>query len=268
MPGTYFRLALDHTGKFGHKSPVGNWAHPQASRHVRLMQARRSLLVWKVFGKRLDGFANEDFAVETVPGDPNSLQYKSKPLANKPENRRLVNLAYSGGIMPPPEAVAGTYRGPDGKTIKVAALSDEDRRTLVRWIDLGCPIDLAYDPANPTARGNGWLQDDNRPTLTLAFPRAGSNPELAHILVGMHDYDSGLNLDSFRVVADFEVDGVAAGQNLAARLETNSPGIWELKLSRPITRLERGKIEVSVQDRQGNTSRIERTFSVGLTKRK
>ena len=51
--------------------------------------------------------------------------------------------------MPPPEAVAGTYVGPDGKKIKVAPLTDEDRRTLVRWIDLGCPIDLDYDPANP-----------------------------------------------------------------------------------------------------------------------
>ena len=54
--------------------------------------------------------------------------------------------------MPPPEAVAGTYVGPDGKKIKVAPLTDEDRLTIVRWIDLGCPIDLDYDPANPRAR--------------------------------------------------------------------------------------------------------------------
>ena len=49
--------------------------------------------------------------------------------------------------MPPPEAVAGTYAGPNGKKIKVAPLSDEDRLTLVRWIDLGCPIDLDYNLA-------------------------------------------------------------------------------------------------------------------------
>src|SRR5262249_25391212 len=178
VPGTYLRLAMDHTGKFGHPSPVGNWSHPQASRYVRMFQARRSLLVWKIFGKRLDGFSNDDFAVETVPGDPNSLVYKGQALPNKPENRRLINLAYTGSVMPPPAAVEGTYEGPDGKKIRVAPLTDEDRRTLVRWIDLGCPIDLDFDPGKPEARGRGWLQDDNRPTLTLTYPRAGVNTEL------------------------------------------------------------------------------------------
>ena len=51
--------------------------------------------------------------------------------------------------MPPPEAVAGTYEGPDGKKIKVAPLTDEDRRTIFRWIDLGCPVDLDFDPKEP-----------------------------------------------------------------------------------------------------------------------
>jgi hypothetical protein len=263
VPGTYFRLALDHAGQFGHRSPVGNWAHPQASRYIRLFQARRSLLAWKVFGRRLDGWSNEDFAVETVPGDPGSLRYKGQPFANKPENHRLINLAYTGSEMPPPAAVAGTYEGPDGKKVKVAPLTDEDRLMLVRWIDLGCPIDLDFDPAHPEARGRGWLADDNRPTLTLTYPTPGVNESLARILVGMHDYDSGLNRDSFRVVADFAVDGIPAGQNLASRFRPKAPGVWELKLAQPLARLPRGKLEVSVEDSQGNRSRIERSFSVG-----
>jgi hypothetical protein len=262
VPGTYFRLALDHAGQFGHKSPVGNWVHPQASRYVRLFQARRSLLIWKIFGRRLDAWSNDDFAGEAIPGDPESLQYKGKPFANKPENRRLVNLAYTGSVMPPPAAVAGTYEGADGKTIKVAPLSDEDRRTLVRWIDLGCPIDLTYDAAHPEARGAGWLQDDSRPTLTLTYPRAGVNSDLTRILIGMHDYDSGLDPESFRVVADFEIDGVAAGENLAARFKAKMPGVWEMTLAKPITKLAKGTVDVSVRDRQGNLSRIERTLTV------
>jgi hypothetical protein len=164
--------------------------------------------------------------------------------------------------MPPPQAVAGTYKGPDGKKIKVAPLTDEDRLTLVRWIDLGCPIDLDYDPAHPDKRGYGWMCDDNRPTLTLSYPRAGANESLTRILIGMHDYYSGLDMDSLRVVADFPVEGVAAGENLAARFQPKSPGVWELKLSQPITCLVQGKIDVSVKDRQGNVSRIERTFSI------
>ena len=267
VPGTYFRLVLDHTGRFGHKSPVGSWAHPQASRYVRLFQARRSLLVWKIFGKRLDGFRNEDFVTEAVPGDPQSLQYKGKPFANKPEHRRLVNLAYRGPAMPPAKAVAGTYKGPDGQKIKVAPLSDEDRRTLVRWIDLGCPIDLDYDAAQPQRRGNGWLQDDSRPTLAVTQPRAGDNAELTRILVGMHDYDSGLDRKSFQAVADFAVDGMPAGTNLAPHFKSRGDGVWELRLARPITALARGTLTVSVKDRQGNTTRSERTFSVAAPKR-
>jgi hypothetical protein len=262
VPGTYFRLALDHSGQFGHKSPVGNWAHPQASRYVRLFQARRSLLAWKIFGRRLDGWSNDDFAVETRAGDADSLHYKGQPLANKPENRRLINLAYTGSIMPPPAAVEGTYEGPDGQKIKVAPLSDEDRRTLVRWIDLGCPIDLDFDPNQPESRGRGWLQDDNRPTLTLTYPRAGENAEVSRVLIGMHDYDSGLNLDSFQVVADFAVDRSAAGTNLASRFQSMAPGIWEWKLTKPLSALPLGRLTVSIKDRQGNLTRIERKLSI------
>jgi hypothetical protein len=263
VPGTYFRLALDQRGRFGHRSPVGNWAHPQASRYVRLFQSRRSLLVWKVLGRRTDGWSNADFACEKVPGDPRSLVYKGKPFAASANNRRLINLAFSGSVMPPPEAVRGTWEGPDGKKIKVAPLSDEDRRTLVRWIDLGCPIDLDGGTARPGERGAGWLQDDSRPTLTLTWPRAGSNAELSRLLVGMHDHDSGLDLASFQVVADFPLDGAPAGTNLAAKFRPGPQGVWEWKLAKRLTSLSRGRLTVSVKDHQGNLTRIDRTFSVG-----
>ncbi|CEF49034.1 unnamed protein product, partial [uncultured bacterium] len=263
VPGTYLRLALDHRGQFGRKSPVGNWPHPQASRYVRQFQARRSLLIWKIYGQRLDGFKNDDFAHETIPGDPASIQYQGKPFnAKMGANNRLVNLAYTGSIMPPPEAVAGTYQGQDGKRIKVAALGDEDRRTLVRWIDLGCPIDLDFNPAQPEARGIGWLQDDNRPTLTLTYPRPGANAELTRLLVGMQDFDSGLDMKTFQVIADVNLDGIAAGQNLASKFKLKTQGVWEWTLAHAVKELPRAKINVSVQDCQGNTTRIERSFFV------
>jgi hypothetical protein len=262
LPGTYVRLAMDERAKFGTK-PVGydTWGYPNASRYVRKLQSRRSLLVWKIFGRRLDGFTNDDHPSESEPGSGVLVQRGQK--VDPARFRARWDLDYTGAPMPPPEAVEGTYAGPDGKKIKVEPLSDEDRRTIVRWIDLGCPIDLDCDPARPEARGYGWMGDDNRPVLTLVHPREGANGPLWRLRVGMHDYYTGLDPGSFRVVADFEVEGVAAGADLAGRFKPVAAGVWEYRLAAPIPRLPAARIEVSVMDRQGNTSRIVRTFSVG-----
>jgi hypothetical protein len=263
VPGTFFRLALDFRAEFGPKPSFPHYGAPQVSRYVRLFQSRRSLLVWKIFGQRLDGWKDEDFVCEKVPGDASSLQFKGKPYrVGVDGDGRRVGQAYTGSIMPPPEAVAGTYAGPDGKKIKVAPLTDEDRRTLVRWIDLGCPIDFDYDPAKPKATGIGWMCDETRPTLTLTYPQPGANQSLGRILVGMHDYYTGLDMGSFTVTADFPLDGVPAGQNLASKFKPKTDGVWEWALAQSLTELRGGKLTVSVKDRQGNISRIERTFSV------
>jgi hypothetical protein len=39
--------------------------------------------------------------------------------------------------------------------------------------------------------------------------------------------------------------------------------VRELKIARPLGDLKRGTLTVSVKDRQGNLTRIERRFSVG-----
>ena len=79
----------------------------------------------------------------------------------------------------------------------------------------------------------------------------------------MHDYGTGLDTDSFVVTADFPVDDAAAGQNLAPKFRPKPPGVWELTLSKPTAELAEGKLTVSVKDRQGNVTRVERVFSVG-----
>jgi hypothetical protein len=265
VPGTYYRLAADESAKFGYKPVIhnGTWRNQTASRYIRKFQSRRSLLVWKILGRRTDGWTNDDFPSETKPGDPNSLQLKGKPIPNTQHNRDIADLDYNGHPMPPPEAVAGTYQSPDGKHVKVEPLSDEDRRTIIRWIDLGCPIDLDYDPAHPAERGYGWMCDDNRPTLTVTYPRAGVNDELPSILIGMYDYYSGIDPNSFKVTADFPLEGAPAGKNLAKQFKPTTPGVWEWKLTNPPRDLAKGKLTVSVKDRQGNRSLTERTFSIG-----
>src|SRR5262249_38903560 len=137
VPATYNTLAGNYLG---------------VTRYVVGFQSRRSLLIWKVFGRRLDGLPKE-------PLKGREVEYK----------RILDRGDFTGSVMPPPEAV---------KQGKVKALSDEDKRTLVRWIDMGCPVDLDYDPKQPERRGNGWMLDDQRPTLALTYPHAGKNADL------------------------------------------------------------------------------------------
>ena len=174
FPETYARLAHDEgeRSRWGYPPLIhnGSWRNQNASSYVRKFQSRRSLLVWKIFGRRTDGWTNDDFPSETIPGDPDSLQWHGQPIANTPKNINIADLDYNGHACPPPEAIAGTYVGPDGAKIKVEPVTDEDRLTIVRWIDLGCPIDFDYDTQNPDSRGFGWMGDDARPTLTLTYP--------------------------------------------------------------------------------------------------
>jgi hypothetical protein len=147
-------------------------------------------------------------------------------------------------------------------------LTDEDRLTLVRWIDLGCPIDMAYDPAKPNEKGEGFFADRTLPTVTVTAPAAGSTATpLCRILIGLHDHYSGLDLESLRVTADFALDGIAAGENLVPRLQALPDGRWEMKLRTPLAQLPHGKLTVSVKDRQGNPTVVERTFAVGPPRR-
>lgn len=255
LPASYARLTADAKGQWGHK-PLHRhgWTDLAASRYIRQMQSRRSLIVWKIFGQRLDGWQNDDFPHEAVPGDPASLQEKGQPVPDTPQNREKAHVAYLGSQMPPADAIAAG---------KVKPLSDEDRLTIVRWIDLGCPIDLTYDPQHPNERGRGWLLDDQRPTLTLTEPQPGRQPTLSRILLGMHDCGTGLAPENLVVTADFAFNGTPAGENLAPKFAPLSPDVWELKLKEPIKTAPRGTLVVSVKDRQGNTTRIERTFMIG-----
>jgi hypothetical protein len=155
--------------------------------------------------------------------------------------------------MPPPKAV---------ESGKVAPLSDEDRLTLVRWIDLGCPIDLTNLDGKTEAPVPGWLVDDQRPTLTVTYPQRGKNARLDQILIGMHDVSSGLDMESFTVTLDTPVDGVAAGANLAAKFAKQTDGVWVWKLPKPVTAIDKAVLTVQVKDRQGSQTEIVRTFSV------
>ncbi len=221
LPATYNAIAAHYIG-------VG--------KYVRGFQSRRSPLIWKVFGKRLDGFPTE--------------AAKGKEGIHK---QILAQGEFKGSIMPPLDAV---------KAGKVAALTDEDRRTLIRWIDLGAPVDKTFDPKKPQDRGSGWMFDDQRPTLTLTAPSPGVNGRLTRILIGMHDYGTGLDPASLSVVAEFDIPHVKRAENIGPKFKSSGDGIWEWTLPEPIPTLPSGTLRVSVKDKQGNQTEIVRKFSV------
>jgi len=264
MPGTYFRLAGDERAKFSPRRLEprkeefvvrGLLHHNNASHYIWKFQSRRSLLVWKLFGRRLDGWTNDHIASEFVsPTDPRrkSLHTPGGDEPTAADRLFLGDTDYQGQIMPPPEAVAAG---------KVSPLSDEDKRTIIRWIDLGCPIDLSHgvEAKEGQPLASGYLSDDQRPTLTLARPtRAPADPPQS-ILLGMFDYNAGLDLDSFEVVADFTVGNTPAGENLASQFKPLPDHRWELPLKAPI---REGVINVTIQDKQGNQSQVKRRFRV------
>jgi hypothetical protein len=155
----------------GLRSAKGRVSFIQNPKYARPFQSRRSMLTWKIYGRRTDGLPE-------------------KPLPGREQDHKKVLEAgeYKGERDAATGGRGGHLRRADGRKVKVAPLSDEDRRTLVRWIDLGCPVDFAYDPAESQKRGFGWMVDDARPTLALTDPAPGLNPAVSRILVGMHDY--------------------------------------------------------------------------------
>ena len=133
-PRDYTMLARNAGPQWGTKSvnnSLGFYGFPNASRVLRKMQSRRSLLQWLLEGARLDGWTNAQWPTETVPGDPSTL-----PDAGA---RALADVDYRD---------TARHSG---------MLTPAEQRLVATWIDLGAPVDL----------GGGYWQDEIRPTLAL-----------------------------------------------------------------------------------------------------
>ncbi|MCP3956961.1 MAG: hypothetical protein GY719_03825 [bacterium] len=240
LPGDYKRLADDQDADWGHPPviPNGIWRQTNASRYVRMFQSRRSLLIWKIFGQRLDGWANADHPTETVPGDAATLPAGATP--------NEADLDFTGTIMPPPGS-------------GVPALTDNEKRMFARWIDLGCPINSGQESGSGAF---GWFLDDLRPTLDISLPRPGPAAlPVDRIRFGMVDNYSGLDLATLSVTASWSVEGRPAGTELADLALPTGDGIWEIFLAQPVPPVASADVSVEVYDLQGNVTRVKRTFS-------
>ncbi len=235
-PGDFARLARDPNAKWGTKPVIrnGTWRTGNASRYVRMLQSRRSLLAWKVFGARLDGWTNADHPTESRPGDASTLPPGADP--------NQADLDFDGAPCPPPGSTA-------------PPLTDDEKRTIARWIDLGAPLDF-------DAR-YGWFMDDQPPALTISQPRPGAVAgPIPEIRFGLADAHSGIDPASVSVTASFAVAGRAPGAELADLARGVADGVFSVALDPPLAGGAAGTVSVRVRDRQGNETRVERRFAV------
>ncbi|MEM1245659.1 MAG: hypothetical protein AAGK22_04775 [Acidobacteriota bacterium] len=233
LPGDYYRLAADDQSLYG-RDPVisnGRWRQTNASRYIRKFQSRRSLLIWKLFGQRLDGWTNADHPTESVPGDASTLPNGADP--------NDADIDFIGTQMPPPSSGL--------------SLTHDEKLTFVRWIDLGAPINEGP---------YGWFLDDLKPTLTVSLPMAGYNAnDVDTLRLGLADGNSGIDMSTLSVTADFAVGGRTPGAELADLAVQVAEGVYELDIGVALGDTSEQHVFAEVEDVQGNVTRIDRRFS-------
>ncbi len=242
-PATYALLARPRSGSNPTPrsvTPGGEWYWPQVTRYIRAGQARQSLFVWKVFGRRLDGRTNADHPTERVAGDPATLPAGA--------DWSECDLDYSGEAMPPPASSL--------------ALTWEERMKIARWVDTGAPIDLTnLIRAGGDTAVAGFLEDDLRPTLSLVPSVAQAGAGISRFVIGAYDLDSGIDPATLSLTVDRAVGSTPAGTNLAAGQTISEGGTITVNLRAPIDLSSAGAmVTVQIRDRAGHTTKIVRAY--------
>ncbi|MAG54753.1 MAG: hypothetical protein CMJ83_00525 [Planctomycetes bacterium] len=182
-PDAWDVLAYVHGPLFGHH---------QSTRWVRTHAATQSLLVWKIYGARLDGRTNSE---------------------------RINDVDYAGSIMPPL---------PSG----IPPLTFQERRTLAQWIDLGCLVDtspgtpLIGDPFDDQMKPTLTLSGPRPGFSSLPLPplsigaydlHDGIDPSSLEVVVTPNGGSSSGNLAGGVTIAD--------GQTVSIPLPALAPGL-------------------------------------------
>ena len=241
-PNDYVRLADDQDANYGYSSiiPNGKWRQTNASRYIRQFQSRRSLLIWKIFGGRLDGWSNSDHPTAATPGNVNTLVPSGS-------NYNDADLDFI-------PTTAHPFRGMvDSQGVQV--LTIDQKMAFARWIDLGAPVDISPS-------GLGWFVDDVKPTLTISMPKQNLNSgQINKFVFGIADANSGIDLSTLSVKANFSVNGNPANSELKSLAVNIGDGIYEIQLnsSIPYTALQR-HLKIEITDNQGNIKRTDLRF--------
>jgi hypothetical protein len=239
-------LANDSSANWGIPPLIStnSWRNNNASRYVRKFQSRRSLLMWKLWGQRLDGLTNASHPTESIPGDASTLP----PGANVND----ADIDYIGDTMPPPSSSPRTN----------PPLTSDEKKKYARWIDLGAP---ATSQGSGVQQLLGWFADELRPTIDCSLPQPGrSLTPLTTICLGLFDYYSGLDQPTFSVTCSHDLDGNSPGTQLAGNFSLSGDHVWTWTLADPITQTNGWcTLTISITDISGNIHTIDRTYAIG-----
>lgn len=134
----------------------------------------------------------------------------------------------------------------------IPGITDEDKRTIARWVDLGSPMDF------PNTDGMGYTDDYQLPVVNIYTPHLGDNTA-TELKVGFADAKSGINYSSLKVT----YRAVDSSTETAIVTSTNAADYPKNILS---TALGLGSGEyiltVSVQDTTGNIGIATRRFTI------
>lgn len=186
----------------------GTYYPPQQSQYIRVPQARESLLTWVFWGERLDGRDNG---------------YKSD------------DIDYSDDIH---NAHLSLH-----ESSNLAKITDLEKRTVARWIDLGGPIDF------PETDGMGYTEDNQLPIINITKGDISQGSIRVHI--GTIDVHSAIDWSTLSVKA-YPVEGETSDNSCAVTMVTSSQITGVSVFDIAIDNSKDYLIEATVRDLVGN----------------
>jgi len=133
----------------------------------------------------------------------------------------------------------------------IPGITDEEKRTVARWVDMGSPIDF------PSTDGMGYTDDYQLPVVNIYTPHTGGNSG-AQLKVGFNDAKSGLDWSTL-AVSYYKIGSSRQAIAINVASDVNDRNILSKNLA-----LGSGDyvITVSINDMAGNTGIATRRFKV------
>lgn len=137
-------------------------------------------------------------------------------------------------------------------------LSDFEKRTLARWVDLGGPIDF------PETEGFGYTDDSQLPIISILSTPDPLMKESEDLRIAFHDVSSGLNWKSLAInyyPAIDKAEAVSLKVDIRKYKDSNKVISIPLALFK-MSHFQAYIISISIKDNAGNQNTITKKVSI------